>query len=69
MNEDYKVYYVHFPGDVLAAVRVDETGFASIYINDQLSLEAQKKAFIHEMAHIERNDHYNNLSIREIEAD
>ena len=69
MSEDeYRVYLVPLPGDVKAAVRVGVDGFASIYINDSLSPEAQRQAFRHELRHIERDDHYNDLSIEEVEA-
>lgn len=70
MTEDYyRVYMVHFPGDIRAAVRFDAEGYPSIYINDQLSPQAKKRAFLHELRHIKRNDHYNDLPITEIEKD
>ena len=60
---------VPFPGDVLGAVRIDVEGFPSIYINDALSPQARKKAFLHELRHIQRDDMYNGKPIEEIEAD
>lgn len=68
-NDEYRVYMVPFPGDVLGAVRIDVEGFPSIYINDALSPEARKKAFLHELRHIQRDDMYNGKPIEEIEAD
>jgi hypothetical protein len=65
---DYHVYMIPFPGDIQAAVRIDADGYASIYINDLLSPEAKKRAFLHELRHIERDDFYNSLSIRTIEG-
>jgi hypothetical protein len=64
---DYHVYMIPFPGDIKAAVRIDAEGYASIYINDYLSPEAKKKAFLHEIRHIERDDCYNSLPISIIE--
>ena len=68
-NDEYRVYMVPFPGDVLGAVRIDVEGFPSIYINDALSPEARKKAFLHELRHIQRDDMFNGKPIEEIEAD
>jgi Zn-dependent peptidase ImmA (M78 family) len=68
-DEDYHVYMVSFPGDIKAAVRLDKEGYPSIYINDQLSPQAKKRAFLHELRHIRRNDHYNSMTIQEIERD
>ena len=64
---EYKVYLVNFPGDVLGVVRIDEDGFASIYINDQLSPQAKRRVFLHEVKHIRRNDCFNGKTIREVE--
>jgi len=64
---DYHVYMIPFPGDIKAAVRIDAEGYASIYINDYLSPEAKKRAFLHEIRHIERDDFYNSLPISTIE--
>lgn len=68
MSEDeYRVYLIDLPDDVRGAVRLDEDGFASIYINSRLSEQTKKAAFLHEIRHIRRNDHYNLRNIREIE--
>lgn len=69
MSEDeYRVYLVPFPGDIMGAVRLDAEGFPSIYINDKLSPEAKKRAFLHELRHIRNNDFYNDRTMKEIEA-
>ena len=52
MDEEYRVYLMPFPGDVLGAVRVDAEGFPSIYINDALSPAARRRVFDHELRHI-----------------
>ena len=65
---DYHVYMIPFPGDIKAAVRIDAEGFASIYINDYLSPEAKKRAFLHELRHLRNDDMYNDKSIYEVEG-
>lgn len=65
---EYSVCLVPFPGDIKAAVRVDCDGYPTIYINQNLSPEARKNAFLHEMRHILHNDFYNNKTIREAES-
>lgn len=67
-DDEYRVYMMPFPGDIMGAVRVDAEGFPSIYINDALSPEAKKRALLHELRHIERDDFYNSLTIDEVEA-
>lgn len=66
-EEYYRVYMVKLPGDVRGACRLDADGFASIYINDDLSPKAKKDAFQHEMRHLDREDHTNPDSIQEVE--
>ena len=68
-DDEYRVYLMPFPGDIRAAVRLDAEGFPSIYINDALSPEAKKRAFLHELKHIESDDHYNAKTIEEAEHD
>ena len=64
---EYRVYLVSFPGDIKAAVRLDEEGFPSIYINAALSPAARRAAFLHEIRHIWRGDHYGTRTIKEVE--
>ena len=69
MSEDeYRVYLIDLPNDVRGAVRLDEDGFASIYINSRLSEQTKKAAFLHEIRHIRRNDHTNTRNIQEVEG-
>lgn len=65
---DYCVRMVNFPGDIHGAVMLSEDDFANIYINDQLAPWAKRKAFDHEIMHIEQNDFYNEKPIWEVEA-
>ncbi len=65
--DDYRVYLVKLPATVRGAVRIDNDGFASIYINEQLSPQAKKAAFLHEIRHLQNDDMYNDKSIYEVE--
>lgn len=66
---DYRVYMVNFhTGAIKGAVREDDEGFASIYINEQCAPNARKKALVHEMMHILNNDLSNDRPIGEVEG-
>ena len=66
---DYCVRMINLPGCIGGATRLSEGDFANVYINDQMSPQGRKRAFLHEIRHIERDDFYNNKPIQEIEAD
>lgn len=68
LEDNYRVYMVALPGDIKGAVRVDNDGFVSIYINDCLSPKAKRDVFLHELRHIYRNDFYNVENIRSVES-
>lgn len=57
-----------FPGDVHGAVRLSADDFPNIYINDWLAPAARRRAFAHEMDHLEDDDFYNDSSIDEVEG-
>ena len=61
----------NLPGDIHGAVMLtdDGTDFPNIYINDSLSPEARRKAFMHEMKHLENNDFDNDRPIEEVEGE
>lgn len=65
--DDYRVVMVSFPGDILAAVRIDANGYPTIYINDALSLPARREALKHELRHLMNGDHTNHLTIYDAE--
>ena len=67
MTDDYRVYMVKLPGDVRGACRLDDDGFASIYINDELCPKAKRAVLLHEIRHIRRKDHTNARSIKDVE--
>lgn len=70
LNEsDFIVRFVPLPGCVNGVVRLSDDGFANVYINVYLSPEAQRRAVLHELRHIARDDFYNTLPIEEVEAD
>ena len=56
------------PCTIKAFVAMDEDGFNNIYVNSKLSREEQRKAVMHELNHLARNDFYNDLDIRTVEA-
>jgi Zn-dependent peptidase ImmA (M78 family) len=66
--DNYRVYLVKLPATVRGAVRIDNDGFASIYINEQLSPQAKKATFLHEIRHLQNDDMYNDKSIYEVEG-
>lgn len=70
MNFDgeYTCRMMHFPGDIYAILRVSPDGYGNIYVNDQLSPAAKKRAFEHELKHFLRGDMDNSLSIQEVEG-
>lgn len=68
-DSEFRVYMVSLPGDIHGVIRVDPTGFASIYINDSLSPAARRAALRHELRHLRRDDMHNDKSIWEAEHD
>lgn len=66
--DDYNVImWDGFPGDVLSAVRVDATGYPTVYINDDLSTPAKRMALRHELWHFEQGDMTNHVTIYDAE--
>ena len=66
---DYYVRVIAMPGCIGGATRLSDGDFANVYINDQMSPQAKKRAFLHEIRHIEKDDFFNNRSIQEVETD
>lgn len=66
---EYIVRMIKLPGDIHGAVRISDTDFGNIYINDQLSPMAKRRIFQHEIRHLERGDFYSDHPIRDIEKD
>jgi len=64
---DYVVRMMSLPGDIHAAVTFDNDGRANIYVNTDMSPEAQRRALDHEMTHVARDDLYSHMTIRDAE--
>lgn len=64
---DYFVYYDLFPYSVRGLVTANDDGTYSIYLNSRYPESVLRKAFQHEVDHIENNDFYNNLPIQFVE--
>lgn len=65
--DDYNVVFIRLPGDVLSVMRQDCNGYPTIYINDQLCIEAKRVALRHELAHYFYNDFFSTDCIRSAE--
>ena len=57
------------PARVNAVTVVDANGDFNIYINEQLSIEEQRRAYKHELEHIRRNHLFINKPVEECEAE
>lgn len=66
--DDYNVVGVQMPGDIKAAVRIDDSGYPTIYLNINLSQETQQRALRHELHHIENGDFFSHLTIQDVET-
>ena len=66
---DYCVRVINLPGSIGGATRLSDGDFGNVYINDQMSPQGKRRAFLHELKHLERGDFFNDLSIQEIESD
>ncbi len=65
---DYFVRVIPFPVTSIGGmVTPNDDGTFSIYINSRCTDERKRKAFRHELDHIENNDFYNGKPIEEIE--
>lgn len=65
---DYFVRYVPFPTDRCGGMSVlNEDDTYSVYLNSNPSHDRQKKAFEHEIDHIENEDIHSDKPIQEIE--
>ena len=71
LEGEYTVRMLNFPGDIHACLKLTRDGseYPNVYINDQLSPPARRKAFLHEMRHLEDDDFRNEKSIDEAESD
>lgn len=68
-TEDYTVRVIDLPYSVGGMIAVDEDDYTSIYINARWPREKQRRAFRHELRHIEGDDIYNAKDIRTVERE
>ena len=61
--------YTNLPSRVNAVTVVDENGDFNVYINNNLSDEAQRAAFQHEKRHILKKHFYRYNSVTECEQE
>lgn len=68
MTDDCVVRLIDLPAAVGALVAVDEDGFNNIYVNARWGYNGQRRAYKHEVTHIENDDAHNADDIRTVEA-
>lgn len=57
------------PARVNAVTVVDDNGDFNIYVNENLSIEEQRRAYKHELEHIRQNHLFINKPVEECEAE
>lgn len=69
IDVDYNVQLIGFPTTkVHEAVTPNEDGSVTIFLDKNITFEAQQKRFLHAMKHIRRND-FDKGDVQEIEAE
>lgn len=68
MPENCPVRLVDLPHGVNGLLVYDENGEPNIYINARASYDMQRKAYLHEMRHLSRDDAHNSQSIQKVES-
>lgn len=63
---DILVYEVPMPRK-LNGFLIEDRGVYCVYVNSEISLEEQKKAIEHEIAHIKRDDFHTDEDIEDVE--
>lgn len=66
-RDDVIVTIHDLPTTIHGALSIDDDGTPCIHLNARLSIDAQRKAFDHEMKHLENNDFDNGRHISSIE--
>ncbi|MCI6501994.1 MAG: hypothetical protein MSA49_02015 [Clostridia bacterium] len=61
--------YAPLPGTINAVTVVDANGDFNVYINANLSLTEQTRAWEHECTHIRQNHFYRKKAVKECEAE
>lgn len=60
-------YLVDMPSRVGATAIPNDDGTYTVYVNSRLSIERQRRAYLHEVRHIKNDDFYKDINIDEIE--
>lgn len=60
-------YLVDMPYRIDATAIPNDDGTYTIYVNSRLSIERQRKAYLHEIRHIKNDDFYKDINVNEIE--
>jgi hypothetical protein len=63
MVDDVIIRIVDMPPGANAVTTLDNDGRANIYINSRLNTDAQQRALLHEIKHIERDDFCNSTPL------
>ncbi len=66
--DDYYIRYINMPSSTRGMTVQDGDGFYNIYINANISADAQQEAIQHELKHVQREDFDNKKSLREAET-
>ena len=62
------VQFLDLPETVAEMVTENEDGTHTIFLNSKMTCEKQRKAYLHALDHIERDDFRSGLTAQEIEA-
>lgn len=67
-EEEYRIRLIDLPCPIRSFVQMDADGFYTIVLNSRLSAEMQRKAYLHEIDHIESDDLHSHIVADQIEA-
>lgn len=56
ISDDINLFYMDMPANVRAAVTINEDDSYSVFVNQNLSIETQREAALHELNHAIRGD-------------
>lgn len=65
---DYFIYFQRMPYSIGGYITPNDDGTFSVYLNERLTYERNKKTIDHERKHIINGDFYNGLPIELIEG-
>ena len=67
-SETAIVRLIDLPVKIKGVVSYSQDGTPNIYINSRLSIDQQRKAYLHELEHIHNDDAYNDKTISAVEG-